>query len=90
MSSLTAHYQRYPHRQPHRLQRAFDLSLPDQDLQILVDMDSRAGALVFEQFDLRSGDSDVSATGRAINPSQPEIVLNVDSDRLDLSPWLAL
>lgn len=68
----------------------FDLSLPDQDLEIIVDMDSRAGALVVEQLDLRSGDSDVSATGRAINPSEPEIVLNVDSDRLDLSPWLTL
>ena len=68
----------------------FDLSLPDQDLQILIDMDSRAGALVVEQLDLRSGDSDASATGQAINPSAPVIVLNVDSDRLDLSPWLAL
>ena len=68
----------------------FDLSLPDQDLEIIVDMDSRAGALIVEQLDLRSGDSDVSATGRAINPSAPEIVLNLDSDRLDLSPWLAL
>jgi len=68
----------------------FDLSLPDQDLQILVDMDSRAGALVVEQLDLRSGASDLSATGQAINPSEPEIVLSVDSNRLDLSPWLAL
>ena len=68
----------------------FGLSLPDQDLEIIVDMDSRAGALVVEQLDLRSGDSDVSATGQAINPSEPEIVLKVDSDRLDLSPWLAL
>jgi hypothetical protein len=68
----------------------FDLSLPDQDLQILVDMDSSAGALVVEQLDLRSGESDLSATGQATNPSEPEIVLNVDSDRLDLSPWLAL
>jgi hypothetical protein len=53
-------------------------------------MDSRAGALVVEQLDLRSGESDLSATGQATNPSEPEIVLNVDSDRLDLSPWLAL
>jgi hypothetical protein len=68
----------------------FDLSLPDQDLQILVDMDSRAGALVVEQLDLRSGASDLSATGQAINQSEPEIVLSVDSNRLDLSPWLAL
>ena len=68
----------------------FDLSLPDQNLQILIDMDSRAGALVVEQLDIRSGDSDVSATGQAINPAAPEIVLKVDSDRLDLSPWLAL
>ena len=68
----------------------FDLSLPDQDLEIIVDMDSRAGALVVEQLDLRSGDSDLSASGRAINPSEPEIILKVDSDRLDLSPWLAL
>ena len=68
----------------------FDLSLPDQNLEILIDMDSRAGALVVEQLDLRSGDSDLSATGQATNPSAPEIVLNVDSDRLDLSPWFAL
>ena len=68
----------------------FNLSLPDQDLQVFVDMDSRAGALVVEQLDLRSGDSDLSATGQANNPSAPEIVLNVDSNRLDLSPWLAL
>ena len=68
----------------------FNLSLPDQDLQVLVDMDSRAGALVVEQLDLRSGDSDLSATGQANNPSAPEIVLNVDSNRLDLSPWLAI
>ena len=68
----------------------FDLSLPDQDLEIIVDMDSRAGALVVEQLDLRSGDSDVSASGQAINPSEPEIILNLDSDRLDLSPWFAL
>lgn len=68
----------------------FDLALPDQDLKILVDMDSRAGALVVEQLDLRSGDSDLSATGQANNPSAPEIVLNVSSDRLDVSPWLAL
>ena len=68
----------------------FDLSFPDQDLQIIVDMDSRGGALVVEQFDLRSGDSDLSATGQANNPSAPQIVLNVDSDRLDLSPWFAL
>ena len=67
-----------------------DLSLPDQDLQVLVDMDSRGGALVVEQLDLRSGDSDLSATGQANNPSAPEIVLNVDSDRLDLSPWFDL
>ena len=68
----------------------FDLSLPDQNLEILIDMDSRAGALVVEQLDLRSGDSDLSATGQATNPSAPEVVLNVDSDRLDLSPWFAL
>ena len=68
----------------------FDLSLPDQDLKILVDMDSRAGALVVEQLDFRSGDSDLSASGQANNPSAPEIVLNVNSDRLDVSPWLAL
>ena len=68
----------------------FNLSLPDQDLQVLVDMDSRTGALVVEQLELRSGDSDLSATGQANNPSAPEIILNVDSNRLDLSPWLAL
>ena len=68
----------------------FNLSLPDQDLQVLVDMDSRAGALVVEQLELRSGDSDLSATGQANNPSAPEIVLSVDSDRLDLSPWFDL
>ena len=49
-----------------------DLSLPDQDLQMFVDMDSRGGALVVEQFDLRSGDSDLSATGQANNPSAPQ------------------
>ena len=68
----------------------FGLSLPDQDLKILVDMDSRAGALVVEQLDLRSGDSDLSASGQANNPSAPKIVLNVSSERLDVSPWLAL
>ena len=68
----------------------FGLSLPDQDLQVVIEMDSRAGALVVEQLDLRSGDSDLSATGEAKNPSAPEIVLNVNSGRLDLSPWLAL
>ena len=68
----------------------FNLSLPDQGLQVLVDMDSRAGALVVEQLDLRSGDSDLSASGQANNPSAPEIILNVNSSRLDLSPWLAL
>lgn len=67
-----------------------DLQLPDQDLQMFVDMDSRGGALVVEQFDLRSGDSDLTAAGQANNPSAPQIVLNVDSDRLDLSPWFAL
>ena len=34
--------------------------------------------------------SEMCIRDRAINPSEPEIVLNVDSDRLDLSPWLAL
>ena len=57
---------------------------------MFVDMDSRGGALVVEQFDLRSGDSDLTAAGQANNPSAPQIVLNVDSDRLDLSPWFAL
>lgn len=66
------------------------LSLPDQDLQMFVDMDSRGGALVVEQFDVLSGDSDLSATGQANNPSAPTIVVDVDSDRLDLSPWLPL
>lgn len=62
--------------------------LPSQDLQLKVDLDSRGGALVIEQFDLRTGDSDLSAAGRAIDPSDPEIVLDVESDRLDVGPWL--
>ena len=68
----------------------FGLTLPDQDLKVVIEMDSHAGALVVEQLDLQSGTSDLSATGQATNPSAPEIVLNVISDRLDLSPWLAL
>ena len=62
--------------------------LPSQDLQLQVDVDSRGGALVVEQFDLRTGDSDLSAAGRAMNPSEPSIVLNIESERFDLAPWL--
>ena len=62
--------------------------LPSQDLQLQVDVDSRGGALVVEQFDLRTGDSDMSAAGRAMNPSEPSIVLNIESERFDVAPWL--
>ena len=49
--------------------------LPDQDLQLSVELDSRAGVLLVEQLKMRSGDSDLSVTGRAANPSFPELTL---------------
>ena len=66
-----------------------DLPLPEQDLQLDVDLDSRAGALVIDRFKVTSGKSDFSLTGRAANPTDPEITLELRSRMIDIAPWLA-
>ena len=66
-----------------------DLRLPEQDLQLDVDLDSRAGALVIDRFKVTSGKSDLSVTGRAANPTDPEITLDMRSSMIDIAPWLA-
>ena len=62
--------------------------LPDQDLQLSVELDSRAGVLLVEQLKMRSGDSDLSVTGRAANPSFPELTLAGQSQLINLAPWI--
>ena len=62
--------------------------LPEEDLHITLDVDSRAGALVVDQFDVSSGNTDLSITGQAINPSAPAVSLAMSSQRIDLTPWL--
>ena len=66
-----------------------DLPLPEQDLQLDVDLDSRAGALVIDRFRVTSGKSDFSVTGRAANPTDPDITLELRSRMIDIAPWLA-
>ena len=61
--------------------------LPEQDLQLSVELDSRAGVLVIEQLEIRSGNSDLSVTGRAANPSFPELTLAGQSQLINLAPW---
>ena len=61
--------------------------LPEQDLQVSVELDSRAGVLVIEQLEMRSGNSDLSVTGRAANPSFPELTLAGQSQLINLAPW---
>ena len=62
--------------------------LPDQDLQLSVELDSRAGVLLVEQLEMLSGDSDLSVTGRATNPSFPELTLAGQSQLINLAPWI--
>ncbi|MDA8679474.1 AsmA family protein [Luminiphilus sp.] len=62
--------------------------LPDQDLRLSVELDSRAGVLLIEQLELLSGDSDLSVTGRATNPSFPELTLTGQSQLINLAPWM--
>ena len=66
-----------------------DLELPEQDLQLDVDLDSRSGALVIDRFQVTSGESDVAITGRAENPDHPEITLKLGSRTIDIAPWMA-
>ncbi len=61
--------------------------LPDQDLQLSVELDSRAGVLVIEQLEMRSGNSNLSVTGRAANPSFPQLTLAGQSQLINLAPW---
>ena len=61
--------------------------LPEQDLQLSVELDSRAGVLVIEQLEMRSGNSDLSVMGRAANPSFPELTLAGQSQLINLAPW---
>ena len=60
--------------------------LPDQDLQLSVELDSRAGVLVIEQLEMRSGNSNLSVTGRAANPSFPQLTLAGQSQLINLAP----
>jgi uncharacterized protein involved in outer membrane biogenesis len=62
--------------------------LPDQDLRLSVELDSRAGVLLIEQLEMLSGDSDLSVTGRATNPSFPELTLTGQSQLINLAPWM--
>lgn len=66
----------------------FSVPLPDTDLELTLDLDSLGGELVIEQFDLRSGDTDLSITGRAENPNDPSVTLDIRSQRVDLTPWI--
>ena len=66
-----------------------NLPLPKEDLRLTLDLDSRGGTLVFEQFDLQSGSSDLSVSGGIANPSNPVIALDLRSEKIDLAPWIA-
>ena len=66
-----------------------NLPLPKEDLRLTLDLDSRGGTLVFEQFDLQSGASDLSVSGGIANPSNPIIALDLRSEKIDLAPWIA-
>ena len=61
--------------------------LPDQDLQLSAALDSKAGVLLIEQLEMLSGNSDLSVTGRAANPSFPELSLTGQSRLINLAPW---
>ena len=73
---------------------AFDdlttLALPDQGLNLSAELDSRGGALVIEQLDIQSGDSDLSLAGRLENPDDLKIDLAAISKELNLTPWIAM
>jgi hypothetical protein len=62
--------------------------LPNQDLQLSVDLDSRAGVLLIERLKILSGNSDLSVTGRAANPSFPTLSLAGQSQLINLAPWM--
>jgi hypothetical protein len=61
--------------------------LPNQDLQLSVDLDSKSGVLLIERLEMLSGDSDLSVTGRAANPSFPQLTLAGQSQLINLAPW---
>ncbi len=61
--------------------------LPDQDLKISADLDSRTGVHIIHELDILSGESDLSITGRATNPSFPALTLVAESQRINLEPW---
>ena len=61
--------------------------LPNQALQLSVDLDSKAGVLLIQQLEVLSGDSDLSVTGRAANPSFPTVTLAGQSQLINLAPW---
>jgi hypothetical protein len=61
--------------------------LPNQDLQLSVDLDSKSGVLLIERLEMLSGDSDLSVTGRAANPSFPQLTLTGQSQLINLAPW---
>lgn len=64
-----------------------DFPLPDLDLELTADLDSRGGALVIDSLTLRSGDSDLTVQGAVERPSDVRVKLDISSDRLNLTPW---
>jgi hypothetical protein len=52
-------------------------------------LDSRAGVLLIEQLEILSGDSDLSVSGRAANPSFLELTLAGQSQLINLAPWMS-
>ncbi|MDA8554899.1 AsmA family protein [Luminiphilus sp.] len=65
-----------------------DFPLPDQDLQVTADFDSRGGALVIDTLALHSGDSDLIVQGTIERPSDLQVALDIVGTRLNLDPWV--